>query len=82
VALFIEIPLANYQAFIGRCAYDSREYQILKNAIIDHVPNHLPDGNIAAWCCSVEDAKLLLHRSRQFYPAVTSYIEEALRSNC
>jgi len=80
MALVIEIPLAYYQAFIGRCYLESREYHVLRNAIIDHVPVHLRDGNIARLLCSQDDAKLLLRRAKQFYPIAASYIEEALSS--
>jgi DNA-directed RNA polymerase specialized sigma24 family protein len=78
MAVLVEIPLAYYQAFIGRC--EGREYQVLRNAIIDHVPEYLRDGNVATLLCSEDDAKLLLRRATQFYPIAASYIEEALRS--
>jgi DNA-directed RNA polymerase specialized sigma24 family protein len=76
----VEIPLAYYQAFIGRCYLESREYHVLRNAIIDHVPAHLRDGNVATLLCSEDDARLLLRRAKQFYPIAASYIEEALHS--
>ena len=80
MAILVDLPLAHYQAFIGRCDLDSREYQVLRNAIIDHVPEYLRDGNVTTLLCSEEDAKLLLKRATQFYPLAASYIEEALRS--
>ena len=40
----------------------------------------MPDGNVAALYCSVDDAKLLLKRAKSFYPVAASYIEEGLRS--
>jgi hypothetical protein len=60
MAILVDLPLAYYQAFIGRCDLDSREYQVLRNAIIDHVPEYLRDGNITTLLCSEQDAKLLL----------------------
>ena len=80
MAVAVEIPLAYYQAFIGRCYLESREYHVLRNAIIDHVPAHLRDGNVATLLCSEDNARLLLRRAKQFYPIAASYIEEALHS--
>ena len=80
MAIWVEIPLAFYQAFIGRCDLDSREYQVLRNAIIHHVPEYLRDGNVATLLCSEDDAKLLLRLAKQFYPPAASSIEEGLRS--
>jgi DNA-directed RNA polymerase specialized sigma24 family protein len=78
MAVLVEIPLAYYQAFIGRC--EDREYRLLRNAVIYHVPEYLREGNVATLLCSEDDAKLLLRRANQFYPIAASYIEEALRS--
>ena len=80
MAVLVEIPLASYQAFIGRCDLESREYHVLRNAIIHHVPEYLRDGNVAALLCSEDDANLLLRRAKQFYPIAASSIEQALRS--
>jgi DNA-directed RNA polymerase specialized sigma24 family protein len=80
VAVLLEIPLAYYQGFIGRCELESREYQVLRNAIIGHAPEYLRDGNVTTLLCSEDDAKILLRRATQFYPIAASYIEEALRS--
>jgi DNA-directed RNA polymerase specialized sigma24 family protein len=81
MAVLVEIPLRYYQAFIGRCDLESREYRVLRNAIIDHVPEHLRDGNVTTLLCAEEDATLLLRRAKQFYPIAASYIEEALDSS-
>lgn len=80
MTVVVEIPLAYYQAFIGRCYLESREYHVLRNAIIDHVPAHLRDGNVATLLCSEDDARVLLRRAKQFYPIAASYIDEALHS--
>lgn len=76
----VEIPLPYYQAFIGRCDLDSREYHVLRNAIIHHVPEYAADGNVAILLCSAADAELLLRRAALFFPIAASYIEQALRS--
>ena len=80
MAVLVEIPLACYQGFIGRCDLDSREYRVLRNAIIDHVPEYLRDGNVATLLCTEDDAKLLVRRAKQFYPIAASHFEEGLRS--
>ncbi len=80
MTVLVEIPLALYQAFIGRCGLDSREYGVLRNAIIAHVPKYLRDGNVATLLCTEDDANLLIGRAKQFYPQVVYYFEEALRS--
>ena len=82
MTVLVEIPLAYYQAFIGRCDLDSREYHVLRNAIIHHVPErlYLQDGNVATLICTEDDANLLVRRAKQFYPIVAFHIEEALRS--
>ena len=80
MTVLVESPLALYQAFIGRCGLDSREYGVLRNAIIAHVPKYLRDGNVATLLCTEDDANLLIGRAKQFYPQVVYYFEEALRS--
>jgi hypothetical protein len=58
--VLIEMPLAIYHGFMGRCLLDSRGYDILKNSVISHVPEYLRDGNVIECLCRVEDAKPLL----------------------
>jgi hypothetical protein len=36
--LLVSIPIAPYQALLGRCLLASREYALLKNSVINHVP--------------------------------------------
>ena len=79
MAILIEMPLAVCRGFIGRCPLDSREYEILKNSVISHVPEYLREGNVVEFFCTVEDAELLLARAKSFYPAAASYIEEGIR---
>ena len=52
VAVLVEVPLAYYQGFIGRCELESREYHVLRNGIIGHVPEYLRDGNVTTLLCS------------------------------
>ena len=80
MAILVEIPLEYYRGLLGRCVLESREYRVLLNAAIDHVPPYIPDGNVAALVCSEADAKLLLERAQRFYPVAASFFEEALRS--
>jgi hypothetical protein len=46
MAILIQMPLAVCRGFIGRCPLDSREYEILKNSVISHVPEYLREGNV------------------------------------
>lgn len=67
-----------YLGLIGRCPLDSREYAVLKNAIVERIQQAVGFRNLVEILCSSEDAKLMLDRARQFYPAASSYIAEAL----
>jgi len=77
--VLIEMPLAIYHGFIGRCLLDSREYDILRNSVISHVPEYLREGNVVECLCTVEDAKLLVSHAKRYFPVVASHIEESLR---
>ena len=77
--VLIEMPLAVYHGFMGRCLLASREYAILKNSVINHVPEYLRDGNVVECLCTVEDAKLLLRHAKLFYPLASSHVEESIR---
>jgi hypothetical protein len=79
MAILIQMPLAVCRGFIGRCPLDSREYEILKNSVISHVPEYLREGNVVELFCNAKDAELLLARAKSFYPAAASYIEEGIR---
>jgi hypothetical protein len=78
MAMLIEMPLATYRGFMGRCLLESREYVLLKNSVIGHVPEFVRDGNVVEFFCTVDDAKLLLTRAKLFFPAAAPYIEEGL----
>jgi hypothetical protein len=76
--VFISIPIALYQALLGRCLLASREYAILKNSVINHVPTNVRDGNIVEIFCAIADAELILNLARRVYPEAIPYIEDAI----
>jgi hypothetical protein len=76
--VLIRMPIDIYLGLIGRCPLDSREYALLRNAIIDRVQQAVGFRNLIEILCSPDDAKLMLDRARQFYPAASSYIAEVL----
>jgi len=77
--VMIKMPLAIYRGFIGICLLESREYEILRNSGIAHVPANLREGNVAELFCGVDDATRLLTLARSFYPAASPCIEEGMR---
>jgi hypothetical protein len=77
--VFISIPIALYQALLGRCLLASREYAIIKNSVINHVPTNVRDGNIVEILCAIGDAELILNLAKRVYPAAIPYIEDAVR---
>jgi len=81
MAMLIKMPLATYRGFMGRCLLESREYEILKNSAIGHIPEFVRDGNVVEFFCTVDDAKLLLTRARSFFPDAAAFIEEGLNGD-
>jgi hypothetical protein len=75
----IEMPVGVYQDFLGRCLLSSREYEVLKNSVVSRAPIYLRFRNVVDILCRLDDAKLLLNRSKLFYPGASSYIEEGIR---
>ena len=45
MALLIEMPVTIYQTFLGRCPSLSREYDLLKNAMVSRTPVYVRLGN-------------------------------------
>ena len=79
MAVLIEMPVAIYQMFLGRCPSLSREYDLLKNAVVSRTPVYVQLGNVVECLCELDDAELLLTRAKVSYPRASSYIEEGIR---
>ena len=79
MAVLIEMPVAIYQTFLGRCPSLSREYDLLKNAVVSRTPVYVQLGNVVECLCELDDAELLLTRAKVSYPRASSYIEEGIR---
>jgi hypothetical protein len=52
------MPLPVYDGFVDKCDQASREYAILKNAIL--VRREIQQDRVAEICCSLEDADKLI----------------------
>ena len=76
MTVLVKLPIGIYQGFIGRCLLSSREYAILINSLIIHMPKESQDENIVEFLCRIGEAKLLLDHARQFYPNAVPYIED------
>ena len=61
-----------YFGFLGRLPLESREYAVLKTAVIG--------GYTVDILCDQQDGLLLLDRANQFYPDAVPYIRSALDS--
>ena len=77
MAVLIEMPVAIYQMFLGRCPSLSREYDLLKNS--SRTPIDVQLGNVVECLCELDDAELLLTRAKISYPRASSYIEKGIR---
>ena len=79
MAVLIEMPVAIYQTFLGRCPSLSREYDLLKNFIVSRAPLYVRLENVVECLCELDDAELLLTRAKISYPLARSYIEKGIR---
>ena len=61
-----------YFGFLGRLPLESREYAVLKTAVIGGYTVDIP--------CDQQDGILLLDRANQLYPDAVPYIRSALDS--
>lgn len=67
------MPLRVYSGFLGRLTLESREYALLKNAVVESNPAETV--NIV---CDNADASLLLDRAMAFYPEALPFIQVGL----
>ena len=65
--ILVSMPIGWYQSLLGRCLLSSREYAVLKNSVIDHVPSDSREGNVVEILCAVDDAKLILDLAHRMY---------------
>ena len=72
------MPLRVYHGFVGRLTLESREYAVLKTAVIDASS---PINNTVEILCDYPDAQLLLNRARDFYTEALPFIQLGL-DNC
>ena len=70
------MPLRVYDGFVDKCDQASREYAILKNAIL--VRREIQQDRVAEICCSLADADKLIVLASDIYPDAVEYIKRAL----
>jgi hypothetical protein len=78
MALLIEMPVTIYRTFLGRRPSLSREYELLKNAVVSRAPVYVRLETVVECLCELDDAELLLTRAKISYPLASSYIEEGI----
>ena len=78
--VLIEIPLEHYHLFAAACDADttSREYTILKNAIILLSAGTNPDQRIVQFMCDEDEAYKLLRIAGLVCHEVTGWISAAI----
>ena len=67
------MPLRVYSGFLGRLTLESREYAVLKNAVIEANP-----AETVKIIWDNADASLLLNRATAFYPEAVPFIQVGL----
>jgi hypothetical protein len=78
MAVLVKLPIEIYQGLMGGCLLSSREYAILRNSLIIHIPKESQDENIVGFRCRIGEAKLLLDLARQCCPNAVPYIEDGI----
>ena len=78
--VLIEIPLEHYELFVAACDTTSREYTILKNAIILLSPGTNPNQRIVQFMCDEDEAHKLLRIAGLVCHEVTGWISAAIDS--
>jgi hypothetical protein len=71
--VMVAMPLQIYHGLLGRCPLLSREYAILRNSVIVH----LPDDTLEI-LCDVSEAGMILDHARAFHPVAVPYLERSL----
>ena len=72
--LLIHIPRDHYDSFVARCDPWTRQYTVLKNAIIR---DRLSE-DYAEILCTVHEANGLLDTAEHVYPKVAPHIKDAI----
>ena len=73
--ILIQLPRTHYDRLIARCEAWTRQYTVLKNAII----NELPEDCYAELLCTAHEADSLLNIPEQVYPRAAPHIMDAIR---
>jgi len=81
MTVLVKLPIGIYQGFMGRCLLSSREYAILRNSLIIHMPKESQDENIVEFLCRIGEANFFSITRANFILMrfLISKIESALR---
>ena len=72
--ILIHIPRDHYDSFVARCDPCTRQYTVLKNAII----HELPEDCYAELLCTAHEADSLLNIAEHVYPKAAPHIKDAI----
>ncbi len=72
--LIVKMPLRVYTGFLSKCPATSREYAVLKKAVLE--PNGSGEIEVHILCDGL-DAEVLREGARRFYRTGVTYIEDA-----
>jgi hypothetical protein len=76
VKILIKIPPEHYDLFVAECDITSREYSILKNAVVAR--DISDDKRVIEILCDTEEADRLLDLAKRRYPEVVPSIRAGL----
>lgn len=74
--ILIKIPPEHYDLFVAECDITSREYSILKNAVVARDISE--DKRVIEILCDTEEADRLLDLAKRRYPEVVPSIRAGL----
>ena len=74
--ILIKIPPEHYDLFVAECDITSREYSILKNAVVARDIND--DKRVIEILCDTEEADRLLDLAKRRYPEIVPAIRAGL----
>ncbi len=74
----IQMPSDRYDSFLARCPAASREYEILKNAVVTHSQEDGYFIRTIHLLCKPKEVKMLLDRAIRSYPDAVSDIAKGM----
>jgi hypothetical protein len=78
VKIIVELNFNRYYRLLARCEMSSREYAIMKNSIVDYLPDQDRAAATVTIICEIGEARMLLNHANRFYPDATPDIEQSI----